>query len=105
MTFIVVFSEQRHKIKMAKDLEICGEPNPGFSLWTSAHGFHHYRSIKLKKCQCINIYSSFGIFNPICLACPCQADQRWRRVSDSILIIGIDSYIVAMCYLHICVVA
>ncbi len=24
--------------------EICGELNPGFSLWTSGHGFHHYRS-------------------------------------------------------------
>ena len=30
-------------IKMGKNEEICGEPNPGFSLWTTAHGFHHYR--------------------------------------------------------------
>ena len=22
--------------------EICGEANPGFPMWTSAHGFHHY---------------------------------------------------------------
>lgn len=27
---------------MAKSDEICGEVNPGFTLWTSAHGFHHY---------------------------------------------------------------
>ena len=25
----------------SRDGEILGEINPGFSLWTSAHGFHH----------------------------------------------------------------
>lgn len=27
---------------MSKPKEVCGEEDPGFSLWTSAHGFHHY---------------------------------------------------------------
>ena len=34
---------------MAKEEEIFGELNPGFSLWTSAHGFHHYRWKKYEK--------------------------------------------------------
>ena len=29
--------------RMQRSDEICGELNPGFNLWTSAHGFHHFR--------------------------------------------------------------
>ena len=29
--------------RIQKSEEICGELNPGFNLWTSAHGFHHAR--------------------------------------------------------------
>ena len=47
---------------MGKDEEICGEPNPGFSLWTTAHGFHHYRfNFKTYKRQvrcCLSVRNS-----------------------------------------------
>ena len=47
--------------RMQRSDEICGELNPGFNLWTSAHGFHHFRSLCYK--------SVFGFFNfsSVCL--------------------------------------
>ena len=35
--------------------EILGEINPGFSLWTSAHGFHHLSLTNRKGKLIINI--------------------------------------------------
>ncbi|TRY79803.1 hypothetical protein TCAL_06060 [Tigriopus californicus] len=33
--------------------EVCGEQNPGFPLWTSAHGFHHWT---LTRTQCWRVF-------------------------------------------------
>ena len=32
----------REAVRPARAGDICGEANPGFPMWTSAHGFHHY---------------------------------------------------------------
>ena len=44
-------SELLGRIELGKSEEICGEFNPGFTLWTTAHGFSHYRQIKGNMCS------------------------------------------------------
>ena len=88
---------------MAKEEEIFGELNPGFSLWTSAHGFHHYRFHKLRLEQTIinhqpsdmmilhiihwwrryfeNIFHTWNLAS-------LSADQRWRRAWGLLLAVA-----------------
>ena len=83
---------------MAKEEEIFGELNPGFSLWTSAHGFHHYRWKRYEKnikpfhnhihiSYISDVYSSrhqIATWNLGSLS----ADQRWRRAWGLLLAVA-----------------
>ena len=42
-TIILNFNYMIDRIELGKSEDILGEFNPGFSLWTSAHGFSHFR--------------------------------------------------------------
>ena len=42
-TIILDFNFMIDRIELGKSEDILGEFNPGFSLWTSAHGFSHFR--------------------------------------------------------------